>query len=81
MLLTTHFMEEADRCDRLALLDGGSVVADGTPAALKEEIGGDVVTMATDDPEALARDLAGASATSWRRASRRHGALRAPARS
>jgi ABC-2 type transport system ATP-binding protein len=60
VLLTTHFIEEADRCDRLALLDGGRVVAGGTPAALKEEIGGEVVTMATDDPEALARALAGA---------------------
>jgi ABC-2 type transport system ATP-binding protein len=52
-------MEEADRCDRLALLDRGSLVAEGTPAGLKEEVGGDVVTLAGGDPEALARDLAG----------------------
>lgn len=58
VLLTTHFMEEADRCDRLVLLDRGAIVAEGTPAGLKEEIGGDVVTLTTLDPEALARDLA-----------------------
>jgi ABC-2 type transport system ATP-binding protein len=51
-------MEEADRCDRLALLDRGSLVAEGTPAALKEEVGGDVVTLAGRDSAALARDLA-----------------------
>lgn len=60
VLLTTHFIEEADRCDRLALLDGGRIVAGGTPAALKEEIGGDVVTLATDDPSGLAAALGGA---------------------
>ncbi|HEX5758088.1 MAG TPA: ATP-binding cassette domain-containing protein [Thermoanaerobaculia bacterium] len=58
VLLTTHHMDEADRCDRLALLDGGAIVAEGTPAALKEEIGGDVVTLAGGDPEGLARELA-----------------------
>jgi ABC-2 type transport system ATP-binding protein len=57
ILLTTHFMEEGDRCDRLALLAGGAIVALGSPAALKEEIGGDVVTLAGPDPEGLARDL------------------------
>jgi ABC-2 type transport system ATP-binding protein len=59
VLLTTHFMEEGDRCGRLALLDRGEIVATGAPAALKEEIGGDVVTLAGPDPEGLARDLAG----------------------
>jgi ABC-2 type transport system ATP-binding protein len=58
VLLTTHFMEEGDRCDRLVLLDQGTIVAEGTPAALKGEIGGDVVTLAAADPEGLARDLA-----------------------
>lgn len=57
VLLTTHFMEEGDRCDRLALLDRGRLVAEGAPAALKEEIGGDVVTLTGPDPAALARDL------------------------
>src|SRR6476469_9002659 len=35
VLLTTHFMDEGDRCDRLVLLSRGAVVAEGTPAALK----------------------------------------------
>jgi ABC-2 type transport system ATP-binding protein len=59
VLLTTHHMEEADRCDRLALLDRGALVAEGAPAALKREIGGDVVTLAGEDPGSLARELAG----------------------
>jgi ABC-2 type transport system ATP-binding protein len=58
VLLTTHFMEEGDRCDRLALLDRGTIVAKGAPADLKGEIGGDVVTLTGPDPEGLARDLA-----------------------
>lgn len=57
VLLTTHFMEEGDRCGRLVLLDRGTIVAEGSPAALKEEIGGDVITVTGPDPEALARDL------------------------
>jgi ABC-2 type transport system ATP-binding protein len=58
VLLTTHFMEEGDRCDRLALIDRGSLVAEGSPGALKEEIGGDVVTLTGPDPDGLVRDLA-----------------------
>jgi ABC-2 type transport system ATP-binding protein len=58
VLLTTHFMEEGDRCNRLVLLDRGTIVAEGAPAALKEEIGGDVITLSGSDPEGLARDLA-----------------------
>ena len=58
VLLTTHFMEEGDRCDRLALIDRGVLVAEGAPAVLKEDIGGDVVTLNGMDPAALARDLA-----------------------
>ncbi len=50
VLLTTHFMEEGDRCDRLVLLSQGTIVAEGTPAALKEEIGGDVITLTGRDP-------------------------------
>lgn len=57
VLMTTHFMEEGDRCDRLALIDGGRIVAEGEPAALKEEIGGDVVVLSARDPAALCRDL------------------------
>jgi ABC-2 type transport system ATP-binding protein len=58
VLLTTHFMEEGDRCDRLVLLSRGTVVAEGTPADLKREIGGDVITLTGPDPESLAREIA-----------------------
>lgn len=49
--LTTHLMDEADRCDRLAILAGGKLRAVDSPAALKAQIGGDVVTL---EPEAVA---------------------------
>jgi ABC-2 type transport system ATP-binding protein len=46
VLLTTHYLEEADAlCDRLAIIDHGTVVTEGTPAALKAEIRGDTVTL------------------------------------
>lgn len=57
VLLTTHWMEEAERCDRLAVLDRGRVVAEGTPEELKSSVGGDVLSLEADDPRALARDL------------------------
>src|SRR5258708_4337451 len=44
ILLTTHLMEEADRCDRLAILDRGQLVALSTPRELKKQIGGDVIS-------------------------------------
>ncbi|NUR60313.1 MAG: ATP-binding cassette domain-containing protein [Catenulispora sp.] len=46
VFLTTHYLEEADAlCDRIAIIDGGEIVAEGTPDALKREISGDVVTV------------------------------------
>jgi ABC-2 type transport system ATP-binding protein len=46
VLLTTHYLEEADAlCDRLAIIDHGTVVTEGTPSALKAEIRGDTVTL------------------------------------
>src|SRR5207249_10109291 len=43
VVLTTHDMEEAERCERVAILDRGRLVALGTPQALTAEVGGDVV--------------------------------------
>jgi len=54
VLVTTHLMEEAERCDRLAILSEGKLVALGTPAELKSEIGGDVILLESSNPEALA---------------------------
>jgi len=56
ILLTTHLMEEADRCTRLAVMALGRLLACDTPVALKEQIGGDVITLATQHPAQL-RDL------------------------
>ena len=53
ILLTTHLMEEAERCDRLAILSRGELVATGRPRDLKQEIGGDVIAIASPSPEAL----------------------------
>ena len=43
VIVTTHLMEEAERCDRLAILSQGKLMALGTPTELKQEIGGDVI--------------------------------------
>ena len=49
IFLTTQMMEEADRlCKRIAIIDRGEIVAEGSPQALKEEVGGDVIHIAID---------------------------------
>ncbi len=55
IIVTTHLMEEAEYCDRLAILSRGKLVALGTPAELKHEIGGDVILL---EPAGDAEDLA-----------------------
>jgi ABC-2 type transport system ATP-binding protein len=58
VIVTTHLMEEAERCDRLAILNEGKLVALGTPTELKHEIGGDVILLdATNDAESLAQRI------------------------
>ena len=50
VFITTHYLDEADAlCDRLAIIDHGEIVAEGTPEALKREISGDVVTVGVGD--------------------------------
>lgn len=53
ILVTTHLMEEAERCDRLAILDKGSIAAMGTPEELRSSLGGDCLTIESDTPEEL----------------------------
>jgi len=57
VIVTTHLMEEAERCDRLAIMNEGKLMALGTPTELKQEIGGDVILLDTRDPEALAERI------------------------
>ncbi len=62
MFLTTHYMDEAERCDRIAIIDQGKIVAIDTPSALKASIGSDVVTIETaDDTLALEQVAQGLS--------------------
>lgn len=53
VVLTTHYMEEAERCDRIAILHRGRIVRIGDPASLKAEVGGDVVVMQSPQPTDL----------------------------
>ena len=57
ILLTTHILDEADRCDRLVLLHQGRIVAEGSPAQLRSRIGGDVVVLEAGDPAELGRQI------------------------
>ena len=57
VLVTTHLMEEAERCDRLAILHEGNLVALGTPEELTREIGGDVILLEARDPQGLAERI------------------------
>src|SRR5262249_39102934 len=50
ILLTTHLMEEAERCDHLAILSAGALVAEGAPRDLTAEIGGEVIVITTPAP-------------------------------
>ena len=58
MFMTTHYMDEAENCDRIAIIDHGQIVALDTPEGLKGLVGGDVVTVQTSDNEAAMARLA-----------------------
>lgn len=54
IILTTHYMEEADKlCDRIAIVDRGSIIAMDTSANLKNDIGGDVITIVSPEKDTL----------------------------
>lgn len=62
VFLTTHYLEEADQvCDRIAIIDHGQIVAEGTTEELKYQIAGDILTIAvdsqTDFPDSLAEQF------------------------
>jgi ABC-2 type transport system ATP-binding protein len=61
VLLTTHLFEEAEAADHVAILDRGTLVAEGTPDALKSRVGGDVIVVdagGESEAAALAREIA-----------------------
>jgi ABC-2 type transport system ATP-binding protein len=52
IFMTTHYMDEAEWCDRIAIMDHGEIVALDAPQALKAQVGTDRITIHTDDNEA-----------------------------
>jgi ABC-2 type transport system ATP-binding protein len=57
IFMTTHYMDEAEHCDRIAVIDHGAIVALDTPSALKGAVGGDLITIAAVDPAATAHEV------------------------
>jgi ABC-2 type transport system ATP-binding protein len=57
IFLTTHYMDEAEACDRIAVIDHGEIIALDTPAGLKARLGGDVITVSARDNLALAGEV------------------------
>ena len=58
IFLTTHYMDEAENCSRIAVIDHGAIVALDTPDGLKNAMGGDLVVLVTKDNPAAAREIA-----------------------
>jgi ABC-2 type transport system ATP-binding protein len=58
IFLTTHYLEEADAlCDRIAIMDYGRIVAEGTPEELKKQVAGDCITIGIDKAQEKAPQL------------------------
>jgi ABC-2 type transport system ATP-binding protein len=57
MFMTTHYMDEAENCDRIAIIDHGKIVSLDTPENLKGLVGGDIVTIRTSDNDAAREKL------------------------
>jgi ABC-2 type transport system ATP-binding protein len=57
IFLTTHFMDEAEKCDRLGILEKGRLVALDTPERLKSRVGGDVIVLRTRDAQTLQSEI------------------------
>ena len=67
VFLTTHYMEEAEYCDRIAVIDHGKIIALDTPEGLKQRVGGDIVTLRTDDDAQMERVIGERYAVTVRR--------------
>ncbi len=57
IFMTTHYMDEADLSERVAIIDHGQIVAQGTPGDLKHQVGGDVITLSTADNRAAQQEI------------------------
>jgi ABC-2 type transport system ATP-binding protein len=57
IFMTTHYMNEAEYCDRIAIIDYGKIVALDTPANLKKQVGGDIIRLTSKQREKLKEEL------------------------
>lgn len=57
IFLTTHYMEEAERCDRIAIIDHGKIIALDSPKNLKKMVGENIITMKTSNNEKAANEI------------------------
>jgi ABC-2 type transport system ATP-binding protein len=57
VFMTTHYMEEAENCDRIAIMDHGRIIAMDTPSHLKEMVQGDVITLVTSNNELAQQEI------------------------
>ncbi|MFA6391197.1 MAG: ATP-binding cassette domain-containing protein [Patescibacteria group bacterium] len=57
IFLTTHYLNEAENCNRIAIIDHGTIVALDTPDKLKEKVGGDIITLETDNNSAAIESI------------------------
>ncbi len=57
VFLTTHYMDEAENCDRIAIIDTGKIVALDTPGKLKHGVGGDIITLRSADAAETVAEL------------------------
>ena len=66
IFITTHYLEEADQlCDRVAIIDQGTIVAEGTPAELKREVAGDVVSLVLNGSTMKAAEVLAGQPDIW----------------
>jgi ABC-2 type transport system ATP-binding protein len=59
IFMTTHYMEEAEACDRIAIIDNGKIITAGTPEELKKTVGGDVIYIRTSDNKKAMKEIEG----------------------
>jgi len=57
IFLTTHYMDEADKADRIAIIDYGKLIAIDTPQRLKRMVGKDIISVKTDDNDRAAKEI------------------------
>lgn len=57
IFMTTHYMEEAEVCNEIAIIDKGKIIAKGSPYELKKTVGGDIIYLKTTDNRSAMQDI------------------------